>query len=70
MEVCPLYGCCVTNKMLKHCGLCDELPCETFSTMRDPALTDEEFEQSIKDRINTLRKRKEIGTEAWLKEGP
>ena len=70
MEVCQLYGCCVKSKMLEHCGLCDELPCEPFSTMRDPALTDEEFEQSIKDRINTLKTRKEMGDEAWSREEP
>jgi hypothetical protein len=68
IDVCPLYGCCVNSKKVEHCGLCDEFPCNTFSTIRDPAFTDEEFERALQDRIKTLTARKEMGTEAWLKE--
>jgi len=41
LEVCPLYACCVIEKGLEHCGLCPELPCETFQEFHDPALTPE-----------------------------
>ena len=68
MDVCSLYGCCVDSKKVEHCGLCDEFPCDTFKTIRDPALTDEEFEQSLQDRIKALKVRKEMGTEAWCEE--
>jgi len=68
MEVCPLYGCCVNQKALEHCGLCDDFPCDLFTSLRDPALSDEEAEQSLQKRQKDLRLRKEIGTEAWLKE--
>ncbi len=68
MEVCPLYGCCVNQKELEHCGLCDEFPCELFISLRDPALSDEEAAQSLQKRQKDLRLRKEISTEAWLKE--
>ena len=68
MEVCPVYGCCINNRKLEHCGLCPELPCETFTSLRDPALSDEEYEKSLADRQKDLNLRKEKDTEAWLKE--
>ena len=66
MEVCLLYDCCVNKKQLEHCGLCDELPCDTFLKFYDPALTEEEAEQSVRDRVFELLKRKENGTQDWL----
>jgi hypothetical protein len=68
VESCPLYSCCVNTKQLEHCGLCSELPCETFLQLRDPSLNDEEAEKALVARQNDLIKRKEIGTEQWLKE--
>jgi hypothetical protein len=68
VECCPLYNCCVNTKQLEHCGLCDELPCETFLSLRDPALSDEEAEKALVARQNDLIRRKQIGTEQWLKE--
>ena len=66
MEVCPLYGCCLDGKGLEHCGLCAEFPCQTFLSLRDPSLSDEEAEKSLAERKNVLEKRKELGTEKWL----
>ena len=68
MEICPLHDCCVNGKGLEHCGLCGEFPCEIFLTLRDPALSDEEFNQSLQKRKTTLNKRKEIGTDRWLEQ--
>jgi hypothetical protein len=68
VEVCPLYGCCVNQKHLEHCGLCTEFPCDTFGSLRDPSLSDEEAEQALKKRQNNLLQRKKIGTAAWLKQ--
>ena len=68
VEVCPLYGCCVNQKQLEHCGLCIDFPCETFTSLRDPSLSDEEAEHSLRERQKDLTLRKEIGTEAWLRE--
>jgi len=68
VEFCPVYNCCVNGKQLEHCGLCSELPCETFMQLRDPALSDEEAKQALIARQNDLAKRREIGTEKWLKE--
>ena len=66
-EVCPLYDCCVNKKHLEHCGLCPELPCQTFTSLRDPALSDEEAEKALQKRQKDLKLRKKIGTENWLK---
>lgn len=68
VESCPLYNCCVNTKKLEHCGLCSELPCETFLALRDPSLSDEETENALVLRKNDLVKRKRIGTGQWLKE--
>jgi hypothetical protein len=67
VEVCPLYDCCVNKKHLEHCGLCPELPCQTFISLRDPALSDEEAAKALQKRQKDLKLRKKIGTENWLK---
>ncbi|MCW4016864.1 MAG: DUF3795 domain-containing protein [Candidatus Bathyarchaeota archaeon] len=68
VEYCPLYNCCVNTKHLEHCGVCNELPCDTFLALRDPALSDEEAKKALVLRQNDLTKRKEVGTEKWLKD--
>ena len=68
MDVCPLHDCCVNEKSLEHCGLCNELPCEKFLSLRDPALADDEFNQSLQKRQDALKRRKEAGTDKWLEE--
>ena len=68
VEACPLYSCCVDKKQLEHCGLCTELPCKTFNELRDPSLSDEEAQKALVARQNELIKRKNVGTEKWLKE--
>ena len=65
--ICPIYDCCMNQKKLEHCGLCDELPCKIFLELRDPNLSDEAFEESLNHRQKSLLRRKEIGTEQWLK---
>ncbi|MBC8216058.1 MAG: DUF3795 domain-containing protein [Candidatus Marinimicrobia bacterium] len=56
-DACPIFDCCVNEKVLEHCGLCPELPCETFLTLRDPDMTDEAFEKSLADRKALLLSR-------------
>lgn len=68
IEICPLYDCCINKKKVEHCGLCEKLPCDLFNEFYDPALSPEEAEQSIQKRLNDLFKRKEIGTQEWLRE--
>ena len=68
LEVCPVYGCAVEKHGLEHCGLCDEYPCEMLVSMRDPSMSDEEYERSLENKKAALVRRREIGTAAWLRE--
>ena len=67
INICPLYDCCVNNNTLEHCGICSNLPCKLFKSFYDPSLSPVEAEKSIASRQNELLKRKEIGTENWIK---
>lgn len=67
-KICPIYDCCTNEKKLEHCGLCEELPCRTFLELRDPSMSDEEFENSMNSRKQALERRKAVGTPAWLAE--
>ncbi len=42
VDVCPVYDCCVNERGLVHCGLCEEMPCDRFTQIKDPNTTDEE----------------------------
>lgn len=68
MVYCALYNCCVNRSGLEHCGECIDFPCEIFTSLRDPAMSDEEFEKSLEKRKSDLLRRKEISTADWLKE--
>lgn len=66
MEACPIYACAVTKHGLEHCGECEEFPCETFTSLRDPSMSDEEYRKSLWNRQVSLESRAVIGTPAWL----
>jgi len=52
-EVCPIYAC-VAGKKHGDCGDCKKLPCKIWHTLKDPAMTEEAFQQSIRDRVKVL----------------
>ncbi len=54
-EACPIYACCVKKHRYAACASCGQLPCALWRTVRDPALTEEQFEKSIADRTDALR---------------
>ena len=54
LEVCPIYGCCVNEKNLSHCGECPELPCRIYYETQDPSTTKEEHEAGIRQRVENL----------------
>ena len=54
LDVCPIYSC-VKAKRLNHCGECEQLPCNVYFGTKDPSLSDEEHQQYIKDRVETLK---------------
>ena len=55
LDTCPIYSC-VKEKQLKHCGQCQQLPCNIYFDMKDPSMSDEKHQQSIKDRVEILKK--------------
>lgn len=56
-EVCDIYGCCVEKKGLRHCGRCEELPCERYA-QKDPTKTDAENEEDFRKQMEQLEKMK------------
>jgi hypothetical protein len=67
LVTCPVYNCSVLRQKIEHCGLCPEFPCELFTSLRDPNISDIEAEKSVLIRQENLKTRKEIGTAAWLR---
>jgi hypothetical protein len=57
MKKCNVYDCCGNQKGLEHCGLCPQLPCDTFLKLRDPSMSDQEFENSLNERKAILLRR-------------
>ena len=55
LDTCPIYNCCVNEKNLAHCGKCEELPCSIYFNTKDPSISDDVLEQSIKERTNILK---------------
>jgi hypothetical protein len=66
--VCPFHDCCRNRKKLEHCGLCNDSPCNMFTELRDPNMSEEEFQASLVKRKMALKRRTEIGTDRWLLE--
>jgi hypothetical protein len=64
--VCPIHDCCSNKKQKEHCGQCGNFPCKIFLELRDPNMSDEEFQKSLTTRQGALKRRTEIGTEKWL----
>lgn len=54
-EACPIYECSVNQKQQNGCGTCENLPCEIWKKTKDPSLSDEEFEETIRQRVDRLR---------------
>ncbi len=52
---CPIYDCAVNQRGHSSCGQCPSLPCNTFTKLKDPAMTEEEFQQSLGERIGRLQ---------------
>jgi len=58
-DVCPIYQC-VKDKSFENCGDCAQMPCELWFSLKDPAWSDEEHQQSIKERLSELRKSRSL----------
>ncbi len=51
---CPIYACSVNKHRYVSCAECSELPCSIWKNTKDPQLSDTEFENSIKERVQNL----------------
>lgn len=52
---CPVYACCVGRHRFATCGDCPEAPCGLWRSERDPSYSDEQFENSIRERLRNLK---------------
>lgn len=53
VKECPIHSCCA-EKELSDCGKCAEFPCQTYLSMRDPRMSDEDFTMSVENRRKNL----------------
>ena len=60
-QACPIYECSVNQKKQKSCGGCQNLPCDIWRNTKDPSMSDEEFENNIRQRVENVRGRKAYG---------
>lgn len=60
-QACPIYECSVNQKKQKNCGSCQKLPCDIWRNTKDPSMSDEEFENNIRQRVENVRGRKAHG---------
>ena len=54
-QACPLYACAVQKHRYASCAACGELPCGLWRETRDPSMTDEAFEESVRQRVARLK---------------
>lgn len=52
-DICPIYKCCINEKQIVHCGLCEKLPCERYLG-GDPTKTEEENAEVLKKQLEQL----------------
>ena len=52
---CTIYACAAKKHRLASCLDCKEVPCALWRNTRDPSMTDEAFEESIRQRLETLK---------------
>jgi hypothetical protein len=53
--VCPIFDCSINEKKFKSCGDCEELPCNIFTQLKDPNISDSEHQMFIQKRVAALR---------------
>lgn len=54
-KACPIYQCSVGKCKFATCAACEKLPCEIWHATRDPNMSQEEFEASIRERTENLK---------------
>ncbi|PKK89179.1 MAG: hypothetical protein CVV64_15330 [Candidatus Wallbacteria bacterium HGW-Wallbacteria-1] len=60
MDSCPVFECSVARGV-EHCGDCTSYPCRTYMDLRDPSMSDEQWDESVSDRrVNLVARRGKI----------
>ena len=59
LNVCDFDKCSVTDKNLKHCGECTDIPCNKFWDNKSPKLSEEEHKIIVEERVTLLKLQKE-----------
>lgn len=54
-QACPIYECSVNQNKYQNCSGCTKLPCDLWRKTKDPSMSDEEFENNIRQRVAHLR---------------
>ncbi len=57
VTVCPVYDCCVNERRLEHCGLCDSMPCGRFTQIKEPNVTEAQEQECLRARVAELKRR-------------
>lgn len=52
---CPIYQCSVQKHKYATCAACKNMPCEIWLATRDPQLSQEAFDETIRERSSNLR---------------
>lgn len=55
-QACPIYECSVNKKKQAGCGDCKNLPCDVWRNTKDPSMSEEEFENNIRQRVENLKR--------------
>lgn len=54
-QACPIYECSVNQNKYQNCSGCTKLPCGLWRKTKDPSMSEEEFENNIRQRVAHLR---------------
>ena len=53
-KACPIYTCSVGKNKFATCAKCGQMPCGVWRSVKDPSMTQEEFEENIRERVENL----------------
>ncbi len=56
MKICPLYDCPINKHKYKTCAKCKNVPCKKWRDLKDPNISDEVFDNEVKERLVVLKK--------------
>ncbi|CAK7026356.1 GNAT family N-acetyltransferase [Tissierella sp.] len=55
LDIYDFYECSVIDRKLRHCGECEEIPCERFWKNKNPKWTEEQHREIVESRVALLK---------------